>query len=481
LEQSLRKKTELGIIWVLSQRIGAKLISFVVTIFLARVLSPSEFGLVALVSVFNDILHLFIKGSLGEAIIRKRTVDEYDYSTAFIFNFAISILCYSWLFLCSNWIADFFLDPQLATLLQVAGLNLIISSFSFAQVSRLTREMNFKIQTLATLIGIIAGAVTGVSMALNGFGVWALIGHSIVMNLCTTVSLNWLSKWKPVLVFSWSRFKELWSFSYKLLLSGILNAFMVNLYALMIGRFYPAAQVGLYNRANALRDLYINNVINTIQHVSYPALASIENENDRLLNSYRQVLSYTMYATLPLMVLGILVSHDLFVVLYGSKWLAAVPYFKLVCVIGALYPLHTINLNILKVKSRSDLYLKLEVLKVILILVGLWFTRSYGVSMILLGQVVISVVALALNSYYSGLLINYSLLKQFRDLLPVTLISAASAFFTFIVQINILINNSMLAFLAHCIVFLLVFVGISWLTKQAPILYLFSKLKRLRP
>jgi teichuronic acid exporter len=481
LEPSLRKKTELGVLWVLSERIGAKLISFVVTIFLARMLSPSEFGLVALVSVFNDILYLFIKGSLGEAIIRKQNVDEKDYSTAFLFNFAVSLVCYGLLFLCSDVIAGFFSNPALSVLVQITGLNLIISSFSFTQVARLTKEMNFRLQTIATLAGIITGAVTGIVLAIMGYGVWALVWQSLVMNLCTTVTLNWLSRWKPVLVFSWQRFKELWSFGYKLLLSGILNAFMVNLYTLVIGRYYTAVQVGLYNRANALRDLYINNVVHTIQRVSYPALASIEQDNNRLLNSYKQILNFTMYATLPLMVLGILVAEDLFILLYGVKWLGAVPYFKLACVLGALYPLHTINLNILKVKSRSDLFLKLEVLKVTLILTGLWFTKDYGVLTILWGQIGISVVALALNSYYSGILIGYSLVQQFRDLLPVLLISAAAVLPTFLLQYYVPITNTFVAFSVHCIVFLSVFISLSWGTRQPPMMYALSKLKRTRP
>ena len=462
---------------MLGERIGIKLISFVITIFLARILSPLEFGVVALVSSFTDILYIFIKGGLGEALIRKQDVDEKYFSTAFVFNLAVSVICYVLIFISAGFIADFFDNQSLTLIIRVVAINLIISSFSFVQLARLTRQMNFRFQTLSSWTGLVIGGVTGVTCAFLGYGVWALVIQNLVSAFITTALLLFLIRWRISLYFSITRFKELWTFGYKLLTSALINSIMSNIYTLVIGRYQSAVQVGLFNRANALRDLYLNNVVHTVQRVSYPVLASIGHDNNQLKSTYRTVLQFVMFATLPVMILGGLAADDLFYSLYGQKWMAAVPYFKLVCILGALYPLHSINLNILKVKSRSDLFLQLEVIKSVLVLIVLWFTREYSVSIIIIGQIGVSVIALFMNSYYSGDLIQYSILQQAKDLGSVFGISIFSGTFLYFFRYFAPLENSYVSLLVSISIYSALFFGLSYILKQAPMLYLINKVK----
>lgn len=420
---SLKKKTISGVSWSFVDNIANSGITFLVGIILARILSPAEFGILGMITVFIAISNSIVDSGFSNALIRKSDAKRIDYNTVFYFNIFLGIILYLILFICSPAISRFFKEPVLIPITRVMGLILIINSFAIIQRTLLIKGIDFKTQTKISLIASATSGIIGIAMAFSGLGVWSLVGQQITRQLLNAICLWVFNKWRPIMEFSKRSFKELFSFGSKLLLSGLIDTIYKNIYYLVIGKFYSATQLGQYTRAEQFNNIFSSNLTSVVQRVSYPVLSNIQDEEERLKQAYRRVIKTTMLVSFACMLGLAAVAKPLILILIGEKWLPAVSFLQIICFAGMLYPLHAINLNMLQVKGRSDLFLKLEIIKKIIAVLPISLGIFYGIEFMLWGSVFTSFVAYFLNSYYSSSQINYSTCSQIKDILPTFLVS----------------------------------------------------------
>jgi len=415
---TIREKTISGLSWSLIENISNKGINFIIGIILARLLSPNEFGLVGMITIFIAISQTFITSGLGLALIRKNDCTQKDYSTVFYFNTSLSILFYVLLFLTSRPIAAFFKEPQLTDLLKVLSLSLIFNALSMVQQTILTKEINFqKLTTISIIASVVSGAIS-IILAYKGFGVWSLVWKTVIYSFVTFIMLWILESWKPVLMFSFNSFREMFRFGYKLLLSTLIYTVYLNIYQLVIGKFFSAMNLGYYTRANQFQQLPSSNLSGIIQKVSLPVLVKFQDDKVKLKDTYKKMVQLTMFLTFSMMIGMAAVANPLIIFLIGEKWLPAVPYLQILCFVGILDPLHSLNLNILFVDGRSDLGLKLEIIKFILAIPFVVIGVLFGIKYMLLGMIVYTIIAYLINSRWSGQIMNYPVIEQIRDVAP---------------------------------------------------------------
>jgi teichuronic acid exporter len=416
---SLRKQATSGLVWTFAQQFGNQAIGFVVSLILARLLLPEEFGLIGMISVVIAIGGSLLNAGLTQSLIRGKNLDQEDYSTVFYFNLIASILIYILAYLLAPFISDFYDQPVLTNIVRLYCLTFITSAFSAVQMARLTKRMEFKTLAFIGIPSNLLGGVVGVSMAYLGYGVWSLVWSYICTTLGRTIQLWIYSKWSPSLVFSRKKFKEHFSFGYKLTLSGLLNTFYNNIYLIVIGRFFSANQVGLYTRAETMKQLPVTNLSNALNKVTYPLFSTIQDDDVRLKKVYKQLMQMVVYIITPILVFMAVLAEPLFRFLFTEKWVPAVPYFQILCANGILYPIHAYNLNVLKVKGRSDLFLKLEVVKKIIITIAIVIALQFGIFALLYGQVATSILGFFINTYYTGRFIDYPGWEQAKDIAPI--------------------------------------------------------------
>lgn len=429
MAESLRYKTVKGVSWSFIDNISNSGITFLVGLVLARLLTPSEYGIMAMITIFIAISNSIIDSGFSNALIRKKSVQQVDYCTVFYFNLVVSILLYVVLCFASPYIAVFFKEPLLEEVMRVIGLVLIINALAIIPRTLFIKEVNFKTQTKISLIASISSGVIGIGMALLGMGVWSLVGQQISRQLLNTLFLYAYSKWWPKLEFSVQSFRELFGFGSKLLLTGLLNVVFQEIYSVVIGRCYTSAQLGQYTRALQFNSIFSSNLTVVIQRVSYPVFSSIQDDPIRLKRAYRRVIKATMLITFACMLGLAAVAKPLLVLLIGEKWLPAVTFLQIACFAGMFYPLRAINLNMLQLKGRSDICLKLEVIKQFVAIGPLMLGVFYSIEYMLVGGIITAFIAYLLNSYYSAELIDYSTKEQIIDVLPTFLISAIVAAF----------------------------------------------------
>ena len=394
---------------------------------LARLLTPSEYGIMAILTIFIAVSNSIVDSGFSNALIRKTDAKQVDYNTVFLFNLLVSGLLYVALFFAAPAISVFFKEPLLVEVMRVIGWVLVINALAIIPRTLFVKAVNFRTQTKVSLIASISSGVVGIGMALAGMGVWSLVGQQLSRQLLNTLFLWIYCKWRPAWEFSVQSFKELFGFGSKILLSGLLNTVFNEIYALVIGRCYTSAQLGQYTRANQFNQIFSSNLTTVIQRVSYPVLSSIQDEPERLREAYRKVIKSTMLISFACMLGLAAVAKPLIILLIGEKWLPAVGFLQIICFSGMLYPLHAINLNILQVKGRSDLLLKLEIVKKIIAVGPLVLGVLFSIEYMLWGSVFTSLIAYFLNSYYSADLIKYPTKEQIKDILPTFLASFVTA------------------------------------------------------
>lgn len=427
MPESLRDKTIRGVGWSFIDNIASSGITFLVGLVLARLLSPSEYAIMAIIAILVAVSNSIIDSGFSNALIRKVRVERMDYNTVFYFNLIVSIILYLTLFFASPAISSFFKEPILVEVVRIVGFVLIINALGLIPRTIFVREINFKLQTKISLISSICSGTVGTGMAVLGMGVWSLVGQQLSRQLLNTLFLWIYCHWRPMWEFSIQSFKELFGFGSKLLLSGLLDTIYKNIYYIIIGRFYTSAQLGQYTRAEQFNTIFSSNLTSVIQRVSYPVLSSIQENPERLREAYRRVIKITMLVTFACMLGLAAIAKPLIIILIGEKWMPAVYFLQIICFSGMLYPLHAINLNILQVKGRSDLFLKLEIIKKIIAVCFIVIGILYGIECMLWGSVCASFVAYFLNSYYSSDLIHYPAGKQIKDILPTFMVSSIVA------------------------------------------------------
>lgn len=420
---SLRKQATAGLVWTYAQQFGNQLIGFVVSLILARLLLPEEFGLIGMIAVFVSVGNTLLKGGLTQSLIRSQELDQVDYSTVFYFNLAASIFVYIIIYFISPYIAIFYEQDILTSLLRVYCLSFIIAAFSAVQLVRLTKIMDFKTQTLIAIPATIIGGVVGIIMAYKGYGVWSLVWSYLITSIGSAIQLWIYSNWTPSFVFSKRKFYDHLNFGYKLTLAGLLSTIFSNIYLIIIGKYFSAAQVGFYTRAETMKQLPVANISDALSRVTYPLFSSIQDDAVRLKRVYKQIMKMVIFIIAPILIILAVLAEPTFRFLFTEKWLPAVPYFQILCITGILHPIHSYNLNILNVKGRSDLYLKLEVIKKIFIVIVVFIAVQFGIMALLYGQVLLSIISFVINTHYSGKLIDYKGIEQILDVVPAIILA----------------------------------------------------------
>ena len=437
---TLKEKTINGLAWSFVDSLSKQGITFIIGIILARLLSPHEFGLIGMTTIFFAISQSFISGGFGEALIRKKECSQADYSTAFYYNLFISIVFFLIIYFSAGSIGNFFNEPKLKQIIRVLDAGLIIAAFSIIQQTILTSHIDFKLQTKISIIsGLISGSV-GILMAFLSYGVWSLVAKMLMGSVLTSFLLWVWNKWRPSLVFSMKSFKEMFSFGNKLLLVNLIDTIYRNVYLLIIGKFYSASDLGYYSRAEQFSTLPVQNLAITVQRVSFPVMSIVQDEQARLKEGYRRILLSTMFISFFMMLGLAAVAKPLIMLLIGEKWVPAILYLQLLCFGTMLYPLHALNLNMLNVKGRSDLFLKIEIIKKAMAIPVIVIGILWGIEYMIIGMIINSFIAYYINSYYSGLLIHYTMKEQIIDILPILLpallVSGIVYSFTYILKIN---------------------------------------------
>ncbi len=435
MPDSLKKRTIKGTFWSAADAFLGQGITFIVGIVLARLLTPEEYGLIGICMIFTTVLYGIVDSGFSTALIRKLDVTNEDYNTMFITNMVISILMFILLYICTPNIAAFFAQPELDDVLRAMGLILILQALSITQVTILTKQLDFKTKTKASLFSAIISGVIGIAMAISGLGVWALVGQQLSRQFLYTISLWILIKWWPSLNFNSDSFHYMWEFGWKMTISGLLNNVWNQLYQVVVGKWYSTATLGQYTRSRDYANLFSSNFTTIIQRVTYPALAEVQNDKERMVSAYRNVIKVSMFVTTIAMFSLGAVAEPFLYVLIGPQWHEAATYLPMICISMSLYPLHAINLNMLQVQGRSDIFLYLEILKKIISVGPLLLGIFVNIYWMLFGSILTGIISFFLNSYYTGKRLNYSPLMQLRDVSTSYGIATAIAFSVYFLKL----------------------------------------------
>ncbi|OHU84931.1 MULTISPECIES: lipopolysaccharide biosynthesis protein [Pseudoalteromonas] len=414
----LEKKTLFSVIYSFVEQLARRGITVLVTLVLAYFLTPDEYGLVAMMALFLTLGQTLMESGFRSALIRKETLTQVDTNTAFFVSLAVAILSVTLLFFCAPVIANFYQKQELTLMIRVSSLSLIFNSLHVVQMAMLSREMQFKLILRANFPAVFISGVSAVLLAYMGFGVWALIAQILITAILTATFLWWQSKWRPSLSFSMVSLREIYSYGYKILLSSILDTFYKNFTVMVIAKVLTAGVAGLYFFADRVRELLVSQLINSIQTVTFPALSSIQNDITRLKNGYQRVMSIMTFLVFPVLITLCALANLIFEALLPPKWLPAVPYLQIMCLTSIAIPLASININIMKVKGRSDWFLYVELCKVLLGLTALFFTYEKGVIAILLGQLASQYIVYFPSVMFANRLVDYPLREQFSDFAP---------------------------------------------------------------
>lgn len=477
MAESLKNKTVKGTIWSSLERFSVQGIQFVVMIIMARILTPEDYGLVGMLSIFIAVSQSLIDSGFSQSLIRKQDRSEIDNSTVFYFNIAVGVILYFILFFSAPLIAKFFDEPQLIPITRVIGLCLIFNSLVVVQRALLTINLDFKTQAKASFVGVILSGIVGITMAYTGFGVWAIVWQQIV-NLSVITILLWIfTRWKPIWAYSWKSFKGLFGFGSKLLASGLLDTLYNNLYLIVIGKVFKASDLGYYTRSSQFTAFTSSNLTGILQRVSYPVLCTIQNDDARLTEIYRKLLKTSAFIIFPLMMGLAAVANPMIISFLTEKWLFSAILIQILCFSQMWYPIHAINLNLLQVKGRSDLFLRLEIIKKILGVAMLCITLPMGLIPMCIGMILNSIIALIINTHYTGKLIKLGFVKQMRDLLPTLLLSLATGAIVYM-TITYIPMESWIALSVGVIEGILIYVGTAKLLRFSEFQELFSIIKR---
>ena len=411
-------------LWRLFERCGAQGVTFIVSLVLARLLDPDVYGTVALVTVFTTIMQAFVDSGMGNALIQKKNADDLDFSTVFYFNLAISLALYAIMFFVAPLIGRFYDKPELVTMIRVLSIIILIAGVKNIQQAYVSRNLLYKKFFFATLSGTIAAAIAGIFMAYLGFGAWALVTQMLLNALVDTVFLWFTVKWRPHKMFSFKRLKSLFSFGWKLLISALLDIIYNELAQLVIGKKYSSSDLGYYNRGKQFPSVFVSNVNVAIDSVLLPVMSKDQDSIDRIKIMTRRSVRVGIYVMSPIMIGLAVCGKPLIRLILTEKWLPAVPYLWIFCIIYLLYPVQTANLNAIKAIGRSDVYLYLEVIKKVIGVVILIISMNYGVFAVACGVMITRILYQVINAIPSKRIFNYNYLEVVKDLFPSILVSA---------------------------------------------------------
>lgn len=471
-----KSKVFSGLIWKFGERITAQLISLLVSIILARLLSPDEYGAVAIVMIFITLANVFVSSGFGNALIQKKDADNLDFSSVFYINIAIGIALYIVIFCLAPFVANFYNMPILSPTLRVLGIRIVIASINSVQQAYVSRNMLFKRFFWSTLFGTLVSGIVGVVMAYHGFGVWALVAQYLT-NTCTDTVVLWFTvRWRPYHQCSFSRAKELFSYGWKLLLSGLLDTGYKQLRSLIIGRKYSSSDLAYYNQGDKYPALLVTNINASISSVIFPAMAQCQDDRTKVKSMTRRAIQISSFVLWPCMLGVAAIAKPLVVFLLTDKWLPCVPYIRIFCFTYGLWPIHTANLQAINAVGRSDLFLKLEIAKKIVGMVAILVSMNYGPLVMAYSLVVTDLIATVINAFPNKELLNYGYFEQIKDMMPSFVIALVMALIIYPIQ-NLDFSN-IITIIIQVLLGASIYITLAILTKQKSLTYLLGLIEK---
>lgn len=465
-------------LWRFFERCGAQFVTLIVSIVLARILTPSDFGTVSLIMVFTTILQVFVDSGLGTALIQKKDADDLDFSSVFYFNFAICLILYIGMFIASPFIAKFYKDISLTPIIRVISLTIVMSGVKGIQQSYVSRNMLFKKFFFATLGGTLFSAVLGIGMAYAGFGVWSIVAQQLSNTAIDTLILWITVDWRPKRMFSWQRLKSLLSYGWKLLVSSLLDTIYNNLRNLIIGKIYTSSDLAYYNQGDKFPKVIVMNINVSIDSVLLPSMSGEQENKERVKSMTRRAIKTSTYIMAPLMMGLLFCAEPIVRLLLTDKWLPCVPYLRIFCFTYMFWPIHTANLNAIKAMGRSDLFLKLEIIKKVVGLILLFITMRISVMAMAYSLIFSGILSQIINSWPNWKLLNYNYLEQLRDILPSICISVFMGVCVYF--IGFLSLPTLLQLIIQVIVGAIIYIVASIVLKLEEFNYLFGMIKSFK-
>lgn len=477
MANKLRNKAFSNMLWRFMERCGAQAVAFIVQIVLARLIAPEAFGIIALVVVFTSILQVFVDSGMGNALIQKKNADDLDFSSVFYFNMTVCIVLYGLMFVSAPFIADFYNMPDLTSIVRVLSLMLIISGVRNIQQAYVSRNLMFKRFFYATLGGTILAAIVGIAMAYKGYEVWAIVVQQLLRATCAAVILWITVKWRPKLMFSLERLKGLFSYGWKLLVSHLINTIYAEIRQLIIGKVYLPEELAFYNRSSHFPKFIVENINSSIDSVLLPTMSAEQDDKSRVRAMTRRAIKTSTYLMMPCMVGLAVCAEPVVRLILTEKWLPCVPFLRIFCFVYAFQPIHTANLNAIKAVGRSDLFLKLEILKKIVGLTAMLATIFISIEAMVYSYLVTTIISMCINAYPNTKLLKYSIKDQIFDMLPTITVACAMAIPC--AMVLFLGLNDVLTLAIQILTGAFCYIGLSKLFKLESMNYLIDILKSL--
>lgn len=476
-ETNMKSKVLSGLFWKIMENGGTQGIQFIVSIILAKLLTPEEYGIVGIITIFITIANVFVQNGFNTALIQKKNADDLDFSSVFYLSLGIAAVMYGILFAAAPLIADFYEEPVLVKIIRVLAITLFFGAVTSVQNAAVARRMEFKGLFFATLAAVIISGILSIGMAYKGMGVWALVGQQLAYYFFLMLVLFKTVSWKPQLLFSITRVKVMFSFGWKLLCSSLLDTVYNNIYGLVIGKAYNKEMLGYYNRGDQFPKLITNNLGVAIQSVMLPAFSANQSDKQKVKSMVRRSIVTSSFAILPMMAGLIAVAEPMVTVLLGEKWLPCVPFLQLMCVAYSFWPIHIANLQAINAMGRSDIFLKLEIIKKSIGVAGLIIGIRYNVYVLVILKAVIDFICTFINAWPNKKLLDYSIIEQWKDILPSMAISIIMGVCTYAIQFIVPVG-ALLTLIIQIIVGAAVYVGLAKLFKLESLNYLLDIIKK---
>ena len=463
-EGNLKEKTVSGMMWGAVGKVGTLTINFLSNLVLARLLMPEDFDCIGMLAIFLAVSNIFIQGGLGTALIQKKNPTKLDYSTVFYWNLVFAVVFYVILFAIAPTVARFYGLPILQPMLRVQSSVLIIQSFAIVQITQLQKRMDFRALAIRNMAAALAGTLIAIPMAFQGYGAWSLVASAILAAIVNVLLLWKMSDWRPSLEFSFASLKQLFSFGGLMLLSSLAETLYTNLQGLIIGKRFPAGNLGYYMQAKKLEEVPVTGLSSIVNDVTFPAFAKLQDDPDRLLEGMRKSTKALSFVNFPMMILLMIIALPLITLLYGAKWETSAPYFQILCISGLIYTINTLNTNVIKALGKGKIYFAVQIIKRTIGIALIFFGMRYGIYGLLWAVASVSYISFIINALVSKKLINYGIFRQLWDVFPCLLAAATAGVLTYLLG-RVLPLNMYVVMLIQIVVYALLYLLFAKLLK----------------
>lgn len=463
-EGNLKEKTVSGMMWGAVGKVGTLTINFLSNLVLARLLMPEDFDCIGMLAIFLAVSNIFIQGGLGTALIQKKNPTKLDYSTVFYWNLVFAVVFYVILFAIAPAVARFYGLPILQPMLRVQSSVLIIQSFAIVQITQLQKRMDFRALAIRNMAAALAGTLIAIPMAFHGYGAWSLVASAILAAIVNVLLLWKMSDWRPSLEFSFASLKQLFSFGGLMLLSSLAETLYTNLQGLIIGKRFPAGNLGYYMQAKKLEEVPVTGLSSIVNDVTFPAFAKLQDDPDRLLEGMRKSTKALSFVNFPMMILLMIIALPLITLLYGAKWETSAPYFQILCISGLIYTINTLNTNVIKALGKGKIYFAVQIIKRTIGIALIFFGMRYGIYGLLWAVASVSYISFIINALVSKRLINYGIFRQLWDVFPCLLAAATAGVLAYLLG-RVLLLNMYVVMLIQIVVYAVLYLLLAKLLK----------------